>query len=197
MNPPDLSIIGEITSDTTRQIVDFLRRSKGQPVHIEINSGGGYAFEGIASFNAIRKHRQVTCTVTGLAASAAGTIALGCAKIRMYRNSMMMHHFTRSLTFGGAAEHRHEADLLETLDNQYVQLVAEVTGHPDARIRSWLEDETWLTPQEAVDLNFADEIIESDHADFAPVAKSQRELLSKFRHLPNDLKAIVEFHGPT
>lgn len=81
---------------------------------------------------------------------------------------------------------------MEKLDNLHVQMVASLTGHPEERIRSWLEDETWLTPQEAVDLNFADEVIQSDHADFAPVAKSQRELLSKFRHVPTDLKAIVE-----
>lgn len=192
MTPPDLSIIGEITSETTRQIADVLRRSKGQPVHIEINSIGGQAFQGIAGFNALREHGRATVTVTGLAASAAVTIALGGANIRMYRNSMMMIHFSSMLTVGGSQAHRNSADMLEKMDSEYVRLVAGVTGHPDARVRAWLEQETWLTAQDAVDLNFADEVIEFDRADLVPVAQSQRDLWSKFTRMPADIRAIFE-----
>lgn len=193
MNAPDLSITSEITSDgTVRQINEVLQLSAGQPVHIEINSAGGEAFAGIAGFNAIRQHGRVTISVTGLAASAAATIALAGATIRMHRNSLMMIHSASVITFGNAGEHRKSTQVLDKLDGEYTRLVAQVTGHPEARVRAWLEAETWMTAEEAVGLNFADEIIETGDAELAPVAKSQRELLSKFRHVPDDLAAMVQ-----
>lgn len=188
----DLSITGEITSDgTVRQINEVLLHSAGQPVHIEINSAGGEAFAGIAGFNAIRQHGRVTISVTALAASAAATIALAGATIRMHRNSMMMIHSASLITFGNSGAHRKSTQVLDKLDGEYTRLVAQVTGHPEARVRAWLEAETWMTAEEAVELNFADEIIETGEADLVPVATSQRALLQQFRHVPGDLAALV------
>lgn len=192
MTSPDLTILGEINSDTTRQIAGALQGKPGAPVHIEINSAGGDAFAGISGFNAIRQHGRVTTSVTGLAASAAATIALAGATIRMHRSALLMIHSASLLTIGDAREHRKSTGVLDKIDGEYTRLVAQVTGHPEARVRAWLEAETWMTAEEAVELNFADEVIDAGAADMVPVARSQRALLSKFRHVPGDLAALAE-----
>jgi ATP-dependent protease ClpP protease subunit/transcriptional regulator with XRE-family HTH domain len=189
---PDLTITGEITGETSKQIAAMCQGSGGGSLNFEINSAGGDAFAGIAGFNAIRQHGRVTISVTALAASAAATIALAGATIRMHRNALMMIHSANLVTFGNASEHEKSAAMLSTFDGEYVRMVAQVTGHPEARVRAWLEAETWMTAEEAVELNFADEIIETGEADLAPVARSQRDLLSQFRHVPGDLAALAD-----
>lgn len=53
-------------------------------IHVRINSPGGSAFDGVAIYNALKRHpAEIITHVDGLAASAASVIAMAGDEIRM------------------------------------------------------------------------------------------------------------------
>lgn len=152
-----LSIDGELFDGMAGAIRQQLEASPG-PVTVRLNSPGGIATEGAALYAAFERHGDVTCCVDGIAASAASLAMLGARHVVIHHAAMVMIHEPHAMTWGTAAAHQSSADLLMKATELYAETYAEATGHPVARIREWMRDETWLNAEEAVSLNFCDEI---------------------------------------
>jgi ATP-dependent protease ClpP protease subunit len=127
------------------------------PVTVRINSGGGYAFEGLAIYAALSAHRgRVTCIVDSIAASAASIIAMAGDETIMRVGSMMMVHDPAMITCGDRAEHLDNAEMLGKLGDSLAAVYAAKTKRTPAECRATMVAETWLTAGEAVALGFAD-----------------------------------------
>lgn len=135
-----------------------LAAQDGTPLKVTMNSGGGDAFVGEA-IRAMLVGKQVTCTIAGMCASAAVTIAMGCSKILMTANSAMMIHRTSVGVYGNADELASRLNLLETLDAGLVALYTARTGKSEKVVRAWLEAETWFTAAEALEAGLIDEVL--------------------------------------
>lgn len=129
-------------------------------INIHINSPGGYVTDGITIYNIIkRSSKKITVFIDGLAASIASVIAMAGDTIIMPENSLMMIHEVRGSIFGGSADDmQKEADLIEKMNGQIVNVYAERTGKDTADIEKMMSEETWFTGSEAVEAGFADEI---------------------------------------
>lgn len=150
-------IDAEILEGTARRLDAFLTENPG-PVVVVINSPGGVASEGAAMVAAIERHGAATVLIEGVAASAASLAAMGAHTIRMHRDAFLMIHDPAMFTFGAADEHTRAAATLDKLAGQYARTYARATGHPVERVRAWMKAETWLDAEEALSLNFCDEV---------------------------------------
>lgn len=128
-------------------------------IEIELNSGGGDAFEGINIHTLLSRQKvPVTVNVNGLAASAASVLAMAGDDVRMAESAMLMIHDAIVGVFGNEADHRHYADVLEKLDGQLAATYAKKSGRSADEFRPLMDAETWLTPSEAIDLGLADAV---------------------------------------
>jgi len=146
------------------------------PLNVRLNSVGGLVDQGMAIYAALRERTGgVTIHVDGLAASIASVIAMA-GTVRMHPGSMLMIHNPWNLALGDAAEMRKNADMLDKWRDAIVAIYVGKTGQSEDRIKSMLDAETWLTAQEALDLGFADEVIEAESTEPAARAIASLDL---------------------
>lgn len=164
-----------------------------------INSDGGDVFAGqaIRSMIARKKCKQKIAYVDGLAASIASVILTGFEKVVMPRNAMQMVHNPWTIQLGNASDMRKMADDLDQIGESLIAAYKEKTGLDDEKIKEIMDNETWLTAEECVQLGFADEIEESkkvaaslDGAFF--VINNQKMDLTKYKNAP---KFIINSKG--
>lgn len=144
---------------SARQIADAIENKTGVPLTIKINSVGGDVFEGFALYNAIKSHDgPTTAIVEGLAASAASLFAMAADVVTMRPASMMMVHNPHTVAMGESKDLRQSADVLDKVRDIMVQRYKTKTGQSEDSLIEMLDAETWLTPEEAVELGFADRV---------------------------------------
>ena len=132
-------------------------------ITVRINSFGGSVSDGIAIYNAIKRHAAtVTTVVDGMALSIASLIAMAGNVVQMAENALLMVHAPWiTNTSGNAIELRATADLLETWAVAMSTSYAAKTGKPQADMLALLTDgkDHWYTAAEAVEMGFADQVV--------------------------------------
>ena len=126
-------------------------------ITIRLNSGGGDVFEGIEIYNYLKSlDNHITIEVTALAASAASIIAMAGDEIKMCTGSSMMVHEASTIAWGNKSDIQKVLNSLDTIDDSLVSIYAERTGADKETINSWIEEETWFTADEAIEVGLAD-----------------------------------------
>ncbi|SOC02190.1 head maturation protease, ClpP-related [Rhodobacter maris] len=184
-------LIGE-GENTTASVGRFLEANPGA-AQIIVNSPGGDAHEGAGIMALVQDHGRVTVQVVGLAASAASLVAVAAKHVLMHSSAHMMIHEPASVIFGTAGELRGEADTLDKLTGTYAEAYSRATGQPVARIRAWMAEETWMTAEEALALNFCDEITGPNER-ARPVAAFD---YTRFNAAPRSLVQLAKSKGWT
>ncbi|MCD7133307.1 head maturation protease, ClpP-related [Limosilactobacillus balticus] len=191
---PEMYIDGEIVTDeyedTDTSAAGFRNALKSlgdvKNINLHINSPGGSVFEGIAIYNMLKQNSaRINVYIDGLAASIASVIAMSGDAIFMPSNSMMMVHNPWVMAIGNANELRKQADDLDQITKSSVQTYLAKAGDKldEKTLTQLMDDETWLTAQEAVDYGLADEVIEPNKA----VASINKQFVSRYRHVPEQL----------
>ncbi|MDV3544861.1 head maturation protease, ClpP-related [Leuconostoc falkenbergense] len=158
-------------------------------INLSINSGGGSVFDGIAIYNMLKSHKAtVNVYVEGLAASIASVIAMAGDTITMRSGSMMMVHMPWTLSQGNAEEMRKTADTLEKTGDSIVDIYSERTGIPSDDIRNIMNEETWLSAEEAVEQGWATKLDQKE----AVMNSVPKEILGRFSNIPKNVLARVE-----
>jgi ATP-dependent Clp endopeptidase proteolytic subunit ClpP len=152
---------------------------------VRINSPGGSVYDGVAIYNALKRHDAVvTVWVDGIAASIASMIAMAGDEVVMPENAMLMLHDPLGLVMGTASDMRAMADALDKMKAGMVAAYRDKSGRDDAQIETLMAAETWLSAEESVALGLADRIE-------APVRMAARFDLSRFRNTPPQLAALL------
>lgn len=147
---------------TPKMFRDELKKFEGKDLTVAINSPGGDVFAGVSIYNALAEFNgNVTVEITGLAASMASLIAMAGDKIVMLPGSMLMVHKPWSIVIGDINDFAKEIEVLETIEDSLVPIYAKRSGQTEEKVQELLDAETWMTAEEAVELGFADEAIES------------------------------------
>jgi ATP-dependent Clp protease protease subunit len=172
---------GGITDDQFRKELTSL--GKVTTINLRINSVGGDVFQGFAIYNLLKAHpARVVVDVDGMAASIASIIAMAGDEIRMAANSMMMIHNPMGFAMGGADEMRRTAALLDQVKGNLADTYAKRTRNQRAQLEAWMDDETWLTADAAVEHGFADAITQEQRV------SASFEMLAHFRNVPSALR---------
>jgi ATP-dependent Clp endopeptidase proteolytic subunit ClpP len=191
-NPAEILIYDVIGFDwwtgggvMSTDIIKQLEQIETEHLVVRINSPGGDVFEGFAIYEALRGFEgYVQVCVDSLAASAASFIAMAGDEIVMGEAAYMMIHDPWSGVIGTAEDMRKEADLLDKITGTIAELYAKRAEGDLEEIKKLMQDETWMTADEAVELGFADRKKEGKQT------KAQAFDLSKFnyRKVPNALR---------
>jgi ATP-dependent Clp endopeptidase proteolytic subunit ClpP len=161
---PDLQIIDEIgyQTGTVKSVSDFLKNHKAQKVVVQINSPGGDVFEGIAIYNLLKSSpKTIHVEILGLAASAASLISMAGDTVSMAKSALFMIH--NPWTFAGGDENdlQKTADRLKKIKTQMLGIYTGKTGLSEDEIESMLDDETWMSSEEAKAKGFIDKEMNS------------------------------------
>ncbi len=136
---------------------------QGNEIEVHINSYGGDMFEGIAIKNFFSQRKEtVTVIIDGLAASAASIIAMGADKILMPKDTQLMIHNPWTFAYGNAKELRKVADDLEKAQVSVEETYLKRFKGDREELKALLDEETFLTADEAVTLGLADGIYGED-----------------------------------
>ncbi|WP_417624952.1 head maturation protease, ClpP-related [Paremcibacter congregatus] len=146
---------------TAASVAESLRSASD--VTVSINSPGGDFFEGIAIYNLLRAHpHKVTVNVVGLAASAASVIAMAGDEIRVARAGFIMIHNAWSIAIGNRHDFMSVSKTLEKFDSQMAELYAARAEIDPSVAAQFMDDETWLSGESAIDQGFADSFLAAD-----------------------------------
>jgi len=157
---------------------------------VRINSPGGSVFDGVAIYNALKRHQaKVTVWIDGIAASIASMIAMAGDEVVMPENAMLVLHDPSGLVAGTALDMRAMAEALDRMKAGMVAAYRDKSGRGDAEIEALMAAETWLSAQEAVALGLADRVEE-------PVRMAAHFDLSRFRNPPPQLAGLVATSSP-
>jgi ATP-dependent protease ClpP protease subunit len=152
-------------------------------ITLRINSPGGSVFDGIAIYNALRRHpARITVVVEGIAASIASVIVCAGDEVVMPENAMLMLHEPSAIVSGTADDLLSMAAALEKMRAGLVAAYRGKSGLADAEIENLLNQETWLSATEALEMGFADRMEQ-------PVKMAACFDLSAFRNAPDALSA--------
>ena len=156
-------------------------------IHLRVNSPGGSVFDGLAIFNTILQHKsKVIAHVDGLAASIASVLVLAADEVQMAKNAFLMIHNAWSMVIGDADDMRKEADLLDKVGGSIVQTYVDKTGKKESEILAMMEEETWLSADDALESGFADSIFDDDEKDTKEALSTFD--LSMFLKVPDQIK---------
>lgn len=130
-------------------------------INLHISSDGGDVFEGRAIFSLLVQHpARVVSHIDGLAASIATLIALAGNEVRMADGSFFMIHNAWGVGIGDSRDLRKLADLLESVNGSLLDTYQAKTKLERDKLIQMMDDETWMTANEAKDYGFADVVSE-------------------------------------
>lgn len=155
----------EMDSTCTKDVTEVLDKMvAGDDVDVYINSPGGVIDVGSEIYTLLRQKAEtnpVNIYITGQACSAASIIA--CAShCAMSPTALMMVHCVSSGIRGNHNDMEHMADVLRTADRALCTAYTAKTGMTEEEALQMMEQETWLTAEQAKERGLVDEIIFED-----------------------------------
>jgi len=127
-------------------------------VNVYINSGGGQVVEAWAIHDYLKNLQAngvtVNCFGRGLIASAATYILMASSNSTISENSSFMVHNVSGGTFGNVNEVENYAVMMRKFNDQITNYYSTVTGLSNTIIKNMMNNETWLSGKEAVELKF-------------------------------------------
>jgi ATP-dependent Clp endopeptidase proteolytic subunit ClpP len=157
-------------------------------ITVRLNTPGGSVDEGIAIYNALKRHKGTVTTVVDSLAASMGSYLLQAGSNRIVAaNAMVMIHDPWSIAMGNSKELRKTADVLDKYAVRMVPDYALRSGKTDDEIKSIMAEETWYAGAEIVDAGFADSM--SDASDVEASVAGLRRVAAK---IPAALAAKID-----
>lgn len=156
--------------------------SEEDTITIPVNSYGGEVFDGTTMYNIIKDSPSNThAKILGYAMSAGTLIACGADKVSMPENGYYMIHNPWTFTAGESKDLRKDADLMDKMTDQLVAVYVAKSNVSEEKIRAMMDETTFLTGQEALEMGFVDELYNKIdiQASFSPgqYANAPKELI--------------------
>ena len=131
------------------------------PVTIWLNSPGGDCIAASQIYSMLMDYTgSVTVKIDGIAASAASVIAMAGTKVLMSPVSMMMIHNPATIAFGDTAEMQKAINMLAEVKESIMNAYEIKTGMSRTKISHLMDAETWMDAHKAVELGFADDVLQ-------------------------------------
>ena len=147
--------------DVTPQLFkDELMAGSGD-ITVWINSPGGDCVAAAQIYNMLMDYNgDVTVKIDGIAASAASVIAMAGTKVLVSPVSMLMIHNPMTAAFGNSDEMQRAIEMLSSVKDSIINAYEIKTGLSRAKLSHLMDAETWMDANKAVELGFADEIMQ-------------------------------------
>ena len=197
-NAASITIYGDITSwpwmesDVSAYLLSKqIDGVEADRIDVYINSYGGEVAEGLAIYNALKRHRaKVVTHCDGFACSAASVVFMAGDERVMGDASLLMIHNAWTYASGNAEELRKAADDLETISEAAANAYRGAVKIDDAKLEELLANETWILPQNAVDMGFATGV-EGLEQSAAPAASARASVIAKMTEKPGLMAGVT------
>lgn len=136
-------------------------------INVYISSYGGEVKEGLAIYNALKRHKaKVRTFCDGFACSIASVIFMAGEERIMNDSSLLMIHNAWNVVQGNAQELRKQADDLDKITQASIVAYKAHSALSEEEIKELMDAESWILPDEAVEYGFATSIekTEQSHA---------------------------------
>ena len=164
----ELMLYGDIAESfwgdtiSAKEVTEYLADLDVENINVYINSNGGVVDTAIAINNALRRHKaKVTVNIDGIAASAATLITCAGDTVKMPKNALFMIHNPLTIAMGDSEEMRKQADVLEKYKNSIMETYLQKVNIDKEKLSELMDNESWLSAEEALEYGFIDEIIEN------------------------------------
>ena len=155
---------------TPQMFKDELFAADGD-VTIWINSPGGDCIAASQIYSMLMDYKgNVTVKIDGIAASAASVIAMAGTEVLMAPTALMMIHNPATMAFGDHVEMQKAIEMLDEVKESIINAYEIKTGLTRAKLSHLMDDETWMNAKKAMELGFADGMLEDDKKSEAPEA---------------------------
>ena len=182
----DITIYGDITSwpwfdgDMSAYLLSKqIEGIEAGTINVYINSYGGEVAEGLAIYNALKRHTaRVRTYCDGFACSAASVIFMAGEERIMGEASLLMIHNAWSYAGGNAKELRKAAEDLDTISAAAANAYKASVNISDEKLAELLDNETWILPEDAVAMGFATSV-EGEQKSSVPAASAKMAMFSR------------------
>lgn len=154
----------DIAATSPRKVAEALEEAAGKDIEVIINSGGGSVYDASEIYTDLRSYPgNVETRIVALAASAASVIAMAGDKVTMAPTGQMMIHNASVMAYGDHHDMNKTAGFLQNVNKTIANAYKMKSGLDDSQLLQMMDDETWLTPQQALEYNLIDEIMFEDN----------------------------------
>jgi ATP-dependent Clp endopeptidase proteolytic subunit ClpP len=190
-------VVGDPDGITEEKVLEALPKSGD--VLLEINSPGGDVFVGFAIFNKLKDFEgKIAVDILGQAASMASFLAMVGTERTIRKNARMMVHNPFTGRFGDAKQFEKTAEELKALEDELAQVYADATGMEVEKVKTLMNDETWMDAKTAVKLGFATKIEDSaekkvkNYSAFLLEQSGYKNVPSIYATMPDDDEEITD-----
>ncbi|MBL4621013.1 MAG: Clp protease ClpP [Immundisolibacteraceae bacterium] len=153
-------------------------------ITVRINSLGGDVFEAAAIYNLLKEYEgKVIVKIDSIAASAASVIAMAGDEVIVPSNAMIMIHNPWTFAYGESKDFLKTAERLDKIKETIANVYIENTGISKNEIHEMMDEETWLTSEEAVAFGFASK----EETETEPLNVKNTFRLKNFKNCPKRL----------
>lgn len=179
----DIYIYGDITSwpvlendVSSYNLAQEIQGLETDTISVYINSYGGEVAEGLAIYNALRRHKAKVRTVCdGFACSAASVVFMAGDERVMSNASLLMIHNAWMLATGDQNDLRKNADDLEIINAATIQAYLNHVNISEDKLREMMDAETWISAADALEMGFATAVVNPATTDKAAASLRQRQ----------------------
>ena len=140
-------------------------------ITVWINSPGGDCVAASRIYSMLMDYTgDVTVKIDGIAASAASVIAMAGTKIFMAPTALMMVHNPLTVAIGDSEEMQKAIAMLGEVKESIINAYEFKTGMGRTKLSNLMDAETWMNAHKAVELGFADGLLQPD----SPVLDNKR-----------------------
>src|SRR6056297_1840888 len=130
---------------------------------IWLNSPGGDCIAASQIYSMLMDYKgSVTIKIDGIAASAASVIAMAGTTVLMAPTALMMVHNPLTVAIGDSEEMKKAIAMLSEVKESIINAYEIKTGQSRAKLSHLMDAETWLNAKKAIELGFADAILEDE-----------------------------------
>lgn len=167
-------------------------------INVYINSYGGEVAEGLAIYNALKRHKaRVTTIADGFACSIASVIFAAGDERVMSNTSLLMIHNAWTWASGNADELRKQAEDLEKITQASINAYMNIVNITEDELKEMMNNETWLNSEEALEIGFATKLIDVEDKEVATqsIRKSLMQRITKEPNKPIEYVAKINIDG--
>ena len=133
-------------------------------INVYINSYGGEVGEGLAIYNSLKRHKaKIKTYCDGFACSIASVIFMAGDERIMSNASLLMVHNAWTWASGNANDFRKQADDLDAITQASINAYMENVNITEEEVKAMLDNETWLSYQNALEYGFATSVVNENN----------------------------------
>ena len=164
-----LLLDGEISDETwwgdeiTPQMFRSELNAAEGDIDLWINSPGGDCYAAAQIYNMLMEYKgNVNVKIDGIAASAASVVAMAGSTVEISPLGMLMIHNPMTVSIGDTHEMERTITFLAEIKESIINAYELKTGLSRAKISRLMDAETWMNAKKAVELGFADAILNGE-----------------------------------